>query len=204
MSKIYGLWTVLGEGARRGKRRDKTFVCRCACGTEREVLQHNILAGTSASCGCDKDAKTAARSRTHGMSHTHLYRAWAGMWERCTKPAHKSYAFYGGRGITVCKRWELFENFYADMGERPEGMTLDRRDNEQGYAPDNCFWATHTEQMNNTRSIRRLTYGGETLTLAEWALRLGVTKRAIKARITYGWGTERICTAPHLRLPKGE
>lgn len=101
------------------------------------------------------------RVSTHGMSNTKIYNIWADMLYRCTRPAHARYADYGGRGITVCERWHDFGNFYADMGDRPEGRSLDRRDNEAGYSPENCRWATLVEQMNNRRPYKRNTRCGK-------------------------------------------
>lgn len=89
---------------------------------------------------------------THGMARTRIYNIWADMIGRCTRPAHARYADYGGRGITVCERWREFANFYADMGDRPAGRSLDRINNDAGYSPDNCRWATFREQRHNRRA----------------------------------------------------
>lgn len=89
---------------------------------------------------------------THGMSRTPLYRVWDSMVRRCTNPSHKKWRLYGGRGITICERWLKFENFYADMGETPTGLTLDRIDNTKDYEPGNCRWATYSEQNKNRRA----------------------------------------------------
>jgi hypothetical protein len=88
---------------------------------------------------------------SHGMTNTPTYRSWAHMVQRCTNSNYDRYPFYGGRGITVCDRWRTFANFLADMGERPEGFTLDRVDNEGNYTPENCRWATSSQQQRNRR-----------------------------------------------------
>ena len=121
-------------------------------------------------------------ARDRGRSST--YNAWTAMMQRCRYPKHKQYADYGGRGINVCDRWLTFENFVADMGERPKGLTLDRWPNNDGdYAPGNCRWATRTEQNRNRRDNRMVTWGGETLCLAEWAERLGITRSSLHERL---------------------
>lgn len=102
-------------------------------------------------------AKVAAalKARSHGKVGTGAYTSWYAMKARCTNPKNKSYESYGARGITFCAEWKTFENFFADMGERPEGTTLDRIDGTKGYSPDNCRWATYSEQRSNqTRPMR--------------------------------------------------
>lgn len=123
------------------------------------------------------------------------------MLHRCTQPHNGRYASYGGRGITVCERWHSFENFIADMGSRPDGTTLDRFPNNDGsYEPGNCRWATPKEQSSNRRSNRFLTFGGETLTLTEWARRLGVGHRTLGQRLDkWGWSVERTLSTPGKR-----
>lgn len=124
--------------------------------------------------------------------------AWHGMLARCANPRHKSYASYGGRGIAVCERWQQFSNFFADMGERPVGHSLDRINNEGPYSPDNCRWAPRTVQMRNTRSNRFLTLDGVTKTLAEWGVHTGIATETIWDRLNNGWSVSDALT----RQPK--
>lgn len=119
------------------------------------------------------------------------------MISRCTKPTDRAYSRYGGRGITVCDSWLRFANFLADMGERPADMTLERIDNNLGYVPDNCRWATYKEQNNNRRDNRFITLNGETKTMAQWCEQLGLPQKTISQRINgYGWSPERALTEP--------
>lgn len=120
-----------------------------------------------------------------GRHQSREYKAWAGMIRRCTTPKPSDRAYYAGRGITVCDRWrDSFVAFYEDMGPKPSpGHSLDRIDNERGYEPGNCRWATRTEQMRNTRGNRRITFQGETLTVVEWEERLGVSRGSVSRRL---------------------
>jgi hypothetical protein len=118
------------------------------------------------------------------------------MHERCKRPGHKSYADYGGRGITVCERWESFENFLQDMGERPKGRTLSRINNEGNYEPGNCCWDTYRSQANNRRSSRLITFSGRTMTISEWSREIGCEHDVLSHRLRSGWPVERALTAP--------
>lgn len=132
-------------------------------------------------------------------SKTTEYTIWYGMVRRCTRTYDKDYKFYGGRGITVCDRWlgrGGFSNFLADMGFRPGKLTLDRVDNSKGYGPDNCRWTSMLEQSNNTRKVRRLEYGGEVLSVSQWARKLNIDCRLLSHRIHRGWSVERALTTP--------
>lgn len=135
--------------------------------------------------------------RNDGLpTNTPEYFAWRAMIKRCNSPAW--HRWYGGRGITVCARWrESFAAFLADVGARPgAGYSLDRVDNDRGYEPDNVRWATRREQMRNTRANRRITVGGTTRTLAEWAERAGLRPHAVLDRVKRGWAIEEAVTTP--------
>lgn len=130
------------------------YECRCACGNEVVAYKSMIVNGRQKSCGCLKRERIIAASTVHGLHQHPLYHTWKNMWQRCTNPNNPKYPRWGGRGITVCERWRSFENFLADVGERPPGMTLDRRDNNGNYDPDNWRWATPAEQAANTRNLK--------------------------------------------------
>jgi hypothetical protein len=120
-----------------------------------------------------------------------MYETWATMKARCHNKNHKRYPLYGGRGISVCDRWLDFENFVSDMGQKPsEKHSLDRIDNDKGYCPENCRWASQTEQVRNRRNSIRLTARGETKTLTEWLDVSPVSYNTLLARLRLGWAHE--------------
>lgn len=130
------------------------------------------------------------------------YSVWVAMRTRCRCPTSQSYRDYGGRGIKVCARWDLFENFLADMGPRPSRLhSLDRRNNNGDYEPSNCRWATRKEQLRNTRANRLLTHNGLTLPVAEWAERLGINANTIRVRLWEGFTTEAALTPARYKSP---
>jgi hypothetical protein len=138
-----------------------------------------------------------AASVNHGMSATKVYRSWLQMIHRCFNPNHCHFERYGGRGITTTSDWLDFNNFFRDMGHPPTGgHSLDRLDNNKSYSKNNCRWATPIEQANNRSSNRRITYQGETLTLAEWSRKQNISPRLISRRLQDGWTAERILATP--------
>lgn len=135
---------------------------------------------------------------TIGHKPTPEYRAWAQMMTRCNNPNADKYAYYGGRGIKVCDRWQKFENFLADMGVKPsKGHSVERKNNDGDYCPENCRWATKKEQSSNRRSNTLVTYQGRTQTLKQWAEEIGMKYATLHARISIrGWSVERSFTEP--------
>lgn len=124
------------------------------------------------------------------------YMIWASMRQRCYNPKSSAFKDYGQRGITVCERWNLFENFIEDMGPRPQGMTLERKDNSQGYNPDNCKWATRAENNGNKRNNIWLESNGVTMIASEWAALAAVSYRTFLKRINRGWDVQKALLLP--------
>lgn len=160
--------------------------CICDCGNTKSVLGNNLKNGHSTSCGCFRKAAASARPKTHGMTKTREFATWTGMLQRCTNQNKDNYENYGGRGITVCERWQLFENFFADMGVRPEGMTLDRLDVNQGYSKENCRWATINEQSRNRRNNITVEYQGQSMVLKDVATAAGISSGMASLRNKLG------------------
>lgn len=139
---------------------------------------------------CGLSCKSTATLKRHGMTKTSTYSAWATMRTRCLNPKRAKWYRYGGRGIKICKRWERFENFLSDMGERPNGKTLDRIDNDGDYKPSNCKWSTPKEQSSNTKRNRFVTHNGKTQHISDWAREIGLKQSTLARRISSGWSIE--------------
>lgn len=169
--KTFHQWTVLNR-AENGNQGAPRWNCICKCGRKKTVRGQALRNGNSRSCG-----------NTHGMSKTKAYKTWINMIRRCTRPLSARYKDYGGRGIKVCKRWQRFENFLADMGKPPKNKTLDRKNNDGDYCKSNCQWATRREQARNRRNTRWITLEGRTQSASEWARELGITRQALYLRL---------------------
>jgi hypothetical protein len=150
----FGRWLVIERSS------SSSWRCVCDCGTERMLPTGTLRYGGTQSCGCLRRERALATNTMHGLRDRPVYRTWASMLQRCRNPNAPGYEYYGDRGITVCARWDpqqggSFSNFLADMGERPEGMSIDRIDNDGNYEPGNCRWATQAQQIANRPKGRR-------------------------------------------------
>lgn len=172
--------------------------CRCDCGETITARGGNLKSGHVQSCGCLQKLRASQSQKSHGSSNTREYAIWSGLKRRCLCPNDPAYANYGGRGITVSPEWETsFETFFADMGKRPVGATIERKDNNLGYRKDNCIWATRKEQNRNRRDTRRVEHDGELLCVAEWAERLNLPYKVLHARLfRYRWTVSRAFSTP--------
>jgi hypothetical protein len=195
----FGRWTVLRTNARRCADRSVMDECLCECGTVRTVRRRSLQTGVSVSCGCSVPDATRAFHTKHGQSRTRLYGIWHSMKVRCDS----NHPRYGGRGIRVCERWrESFENFALDMGPRPPGATLERKDNDGDYEPSNCRWATWAEQGVNRRNTAFLIVDGVKRSLADCAREYGIKRNVLDMRIKAGWETERALSFPVRKMRK--
>lgn len=158
--KQFGRLLVLKRLPARGGETQYRWKCQCDCGTITEILGSQLTCAGTKSCGCYRRDVARKRATKHGYAGTKIYMVWQAMIARCTKPKHKDYKNYGGRGISVCKRWRVFVNFLTDMGLPPPKKSLDRIDNDGNYEPGNCRWATSSEQYYNRRDLLRAIVDG--------------------------------------------
>lgn len=142
-------------------------------------------------------------ARTHGYSRTPTYRTWSAMRKRCLTITDMEYSAYGGRGISICESWTRFENFLADMGEKPLGKSLDRIDNNGNYEPMNCRWATPRQQSNNTRWNKYIEFNGQRKTISAWSLELGIPTQTISERLRHGYATAAVLSTRSFRGLRG-
>lgn len=199
--QIFGRLTVVRASTKRTPNGTILWLCKCDCGNKRFIATPDLKRGSEhKSCGCYKKEWAAEMQTTHGMFGTPEYRSYTAMMARCYNKNSGDYKRYGARGVRVCKRWKAsFENFYADMGDRPKGKTLDRRDNDGHYTPNNCRWASGRTQANNKSNNVVITYRGNRRTLAQAVRDAGnvVDYYSAYQRIKYlGWKVRRALETP--------
>lgn len=181
----------------------RRWVFRCNCGKRLVASRGNVNAGWTKSCGCYRKDICRKRATKHGWCAKRIaeYRVWTSMRERCRRGG-KDGRNYADRGIKVCKRWECFPNFLKDMGKKPTGYTIERINNNKGYFPSNCKWATHLEQNRNTRTNRRFSFDGKRMLIPEWAMITGIPKSTLWVRVRRGWPLPRVFTEAVRRCRK--
>jgi hypothetical protein len=196
----YGRLTILEETApspQKGNRNCRRYLCKCDCGNVVDIRMNSLRRGLTKSCGCLQMESVKRTFTKHGDVGTRTYGIWASMIQRCHNPRNSNYASYGGRGIAVCKEWrEDFSKFKADMGERPEGLTLERKDVNGPYIKGNCRWATPQDQTLNKTSSRIITFEGKSMPITEWARRLNTRVNTLRSRLGAGWSVEQTLTTP--------
>lgn len=180
--EVFGRLTAI-RVVSHGTNQPTMWECQCGCGNSVVVWIRSLRKGVTRSCGCLSREIDPWRSYKHGMSNTPTYGTWTEMLRRCTDPTREAFARYGGRGISVCKRWYTFENFLEGMGTRPEGKSLDRKDNDGNYEKNNCRWATRRQQANNMWNNQWITYQGKTRTVAQWSRRLELEYGTLISRV---------------------
>jgi len=178
----FGRLLVICEGPKARPNAGSKWRCVCDCGVDVITETGALRSGHTKSCGCLHRDIMREKSTTHGQQGTPEYRAWAAMIGRCTIKSHSSYRNYGGRGISVCERWRLYEQFREDMGNRPAGSTLDRINTNGNYELENCRWATKEQQDNNKRTSVFVTFEGRTMTYSQWARELGSDPSVLRQR----------------------
>lgn len=207
--KRFGRLVVIGRADNKGK--ETYWKCKCDCGSIKEINGNRLRNGRTKSCGCLKrnikfDSSVQNNSNlTHGKSKTRLYRIYQKMKRRCYRPEEKYYENYGGRGIDICDEWrEDFQAFYDWAMENgySDDLSIDRRDNDKGYSPDNCKWSTAKEQANNTRSTIFITYKGNRKPVSEWSKIIGIRQDTLSNRKRKGWSDEKCIETP-LNRTKG-
>jgi hypothetical protein len=195
--EVYGRLTVIAKGSMQGGNRK--FLCRCDCGRELEVFRTSLSMGWTQSCGCllaETRKQPKPRPAPKGTTDE-LWTVWRNMISRCTNPKASGYAGCGARGITVCDRWrEDFWAFKADVGERPTGMVLGRKDTSKGFDSDNCAWMTTIEFAAIAQPRELIRCGDEEMTLAEWARAVGLPIEVVVSRRRLGWSLMAALTTP--------
>lgn len=201
----FGMLVALGDSGERLRKR-VVYRWACDCGSVFNKIALYIKKSALASCGCAVIGRIAEARTKHGASIKNkddplykTYVCWMSIRWRCTNKNRRDYASYGGRGIAVCERWSSFDNFLEDMGPRPDGLSIDRIDNEGDYTPQNCRWATGIEQARNKRTNRFVDIDGVRLTVSEWSNLSGVPKDTLRLRLEAGWPARDAVYAPVLR-----
>jgi len=192
VGKRFARLTVLGFHGVDARGRF-VWECRCDCGSTKPIHGNSLRSGLTQSCGCLGRERRLAATLKHNDTGSRTYQSWDAMIQRVTNPKTKAFKNYGGRGIKICDRWiNSYVNFLSDMGRCPPGKTLDRKDNNGDYSPENCRWATKLEQSGNTRFCLMITHLGKTMCASAWARETGLHRNTIAWRFKRGFRLEKV------------
>lgn len=192
----FGMLTVVGVAREGGSKVMPLMRCICDCGKETTPQPYSLKRGATKSCGCNQIKAKTKHGQAFGKNGSKTYMAWSQMKQRCDNPKNRFYADYGGRGIGYDEKWKDFEAFFADMGEAPEGLTLERIENSKGYSKGNCKWATRKEQQNNRRNTKMIEYEGKMWPKQILAERFNIDHCTLMNRLKRGWPIEKALTHP--------
>ena len=198
----YGYLTITGQSSKRDSHGRVLWNYSCSCGSTGVIdirdLRKWAKRGSRASCGCQRRRFISESHQTHGMSGHPAFAVWNSMVQRCSNPNHPAWKNYGGRGITVCERWVCsFENFWTDMGGSYQfGLELDRKNNAEGYSPDNCRWVTRRVNCRNRRNSLLCEYAGESRPVKEVAELTRINYTTLLYRLDHGVTGEQLFSAP--------
>lgn len=175
------------------------WLCQCDCGDKKIAKTWWLKKGSVKSCGCYRKSF----KKTHGRNLDPVYKMWNQMKQRCQNKNHPYYSYYGAKGIQVCERWQKFESFIEDMGERPSSKhTIERVNGNVGYSKENCRWATRMEQSQNLSSNRNFTWRGKTQSLSAWARETGISWKTLQYRLNANWSLDVAMTLKPIRHSK--
>lgn len=200
---VYNALTIIDE-VTKNIHGARMFLCKCKCGKEIKTTLGDIRSNHTKSCGCINRKRASLFFSQLTLTHGHskvgkvspTYRSWCSMKRRCRIGDDRENKYYTDRGITVCDRWNSFENFLSDMGERPEGMTLDRIDVNGNYCKENCRWATIEMQNNNKQNNRKVLFNGEKITIRAFSEKISFPIWIVRDRLRLGWPIDRIVNTP--------
>lgn len=202
-NKRFGRLTAI-KHAGRNERNSALWLCTCDCGNEKLVAYAELKTGRTKSCGCIRRERAAQMNAKHGMSYSKEFVSWTKAKDRCFNSKHPAFHKYGGSGITMCDKWKnSFEEFYSELGLCPRGHTIDRIDNNKGYEPGNCRWASKKTQSQNSVWPRVVTIAGVSKNISEWAAVYGISNSVIYNRLNkLMWPIEQAVTTPPRKLRK--
>lgn len=195
----YGRLKVIALDIEKSTKKRKYWICSCECGNQTSVNADCLTRGSTKSCGClkvENQLIQAAKRKKWGKKLLPTRHIWQLMLRRCYNPKDKVFIHYGKRGITVCKRWHNFDNFLKDMGVKPTGLSLERKNVHENYSPENCCWASQVEQSRNKTTTKWITINGQIKSASEWCEIYNCSQGLFSARVKRGWDPLKALTTP--------